>query len=59
METRAGHWQRRYRLGDICAESDSTVCHHLEPKNETLALQQIVKFASERNYLVEVVFLMV
>lgn len=33
--------------------------HHLEPKYETLALQQIVKFASERNDLVEVVFLMV
>lgn len=49
----------RYRLGNIRGESDSTVCHHLEPKTETLALQQNTKFASVRNYLVEVVLLMV
>lgn len=59
MEKGLGLWERQVQAWDICGESDSTVCHHLEAKSETLALQKIIKFAAERNYLVEVLFPMV
>lgn len=54
-----GPLERQVQPGYISGESDPTVCHHLELKSGTLALHQIIEFAGERNYLVEILFLRV
>lgn len=53
METRAGPLGEAGTAWVTLVVSDSTICHHLQLKSETLALQQIIKCASESNEFLE------